>query len=64
LKQLTFLAFFISVISLGTRYLIPVFKHTVERLWAVMWIRIGFNADPDSAFYLGAVPDPSKPNQC
>jgi hypothetical protein len=25
---------------------------------AVLWIRIGFNADPDSAFYLNTDPDP------
>ncbi len=24
-----------------------------------MWIRIGFNADPDPAFYLNADPDPA-----
>jgi hypothetical protein len=24
----------------------------------MLWIRIGFNADPDPAFYLNAVPDP------
>jgi len=23
----------------------------------VLWIRIGFNADPDPAFYLNAAPD-------
>jgi len=24
----------------------------------VLWIRVGFNADPDPAFYLNADPDP------
>ncbi len=27
-------------------------------LGAVLWIRIGFSADPDPAFYLNAYPDP------
>jgi hypothetical protein len=28
------------------------------RLEPVLWIRIGFNADPDPDFYLNADPDP------
>jgi hypothetical protein len=29
-----------------------------------LWIRIGFNANPDPAFYLNADQDPGQPNQC
>jgi hypothetical protein len=29
----------------------------------VLWIRIGFNADPDPAFYLDADPDPDAGSQ-
>ncbi len=32
---------------------------TVQSL-AVLWIRIGFNMDPDLAFYLNADPDPGQ----
>jgi hypothetical protein len=30
---------------------------------AVLWICIGFNADPDPAFYLSADPDPDQGSQ-
>jgi hypothetical protein len=30
---------------------------------AVMWICIGFNVDPDPAFYLNADPDPHQGSQ-
>ncbi len=30
---------------------------------AVLWIRIGFNADPDPAFYLNADSDPDPGSQ-
>ncbi len=33
-------------------------QHTVPGLEQVMWIRTGFNTDPDPAFYLNAEPDP------
>ncbi len=40
--------------TVGIRYT------TVNTLlfWPVLWIRIGFNADPDPAFYLNSDPDP------
>ncbi len=28
--------------------------------FAVLWTRIGFNTDPDPAFYLSADPDPAQ----
>jgi hypothetical protein len=30
---------------------------------ALLWIRIGFNANPDAAFYLNAYPDPDPGSQ-
>jgi hypothetical protein len=30
----------------------------MKREMAVLWFRIGFNADPDPAFYLNADPNP------
>ncbi len=34
------------------------FGKNVKYKKAVLWIRIGFNADPDPAFYIKADPDP------
>ncbi len=33
--------------------------HYIKIVVAVLWIRIGFNADPDPAFFVNADPDPA-----
>ncbi len=38
-------------------------KRNVKMLNPVLWIRIGFNADADPAFYLNPDPDPDPGNQ-
>jgi hypothetical protein len=37
--------------------------NNTSRILSVLWMRNGFNPDPDPAFYLNADPDPVGPNQ-